>query len=168
MGWDACNTPMVTPDGKTVVCPTIGFGAFPEYSTATGKLTRTLYQAGDDASGEVLWASPSGDALIGYLNASAAIPGPGGSVGVITASGFRPLSFPLASGVPLPMGWPGSWRPCTHVVELHQRLESGAADVPEPGVNRLGKEMSGLCSDSADGGPMRLISGFPMTASFLP
>jgi hypothetical protein len=99
-----CSRPLVTSDGKSVVCVTEGSGAFPEYSTATGNLTRTLYQASSGTYGEVLWASSSGNALIGYLNSSGAMPGPMGSVGVITQSGFRPLSFPLASGAPLPDG----------------------------------------------------------------
>jgi hypothetical protein len=98
------SRPLVTSDGKTVVCATEGSGAFPEYSTTTGNLTRTLYQASRGTYGEVLWVSPSGNALIGYLNTSGAMPGPAGSVGVITQSGFSPLSFPLASGVPLPDG----------------------------------------------------------------
>jgi len=98
-----CSTPVVTPDGKTVVCVAEASGAFQEYSTATGKLTRTLYQGGRGFGGEVLWASPSGDALIGYLNA-------GGDpslltsamVGVVTQGHFRKLSFPLKSGIALP------------------------------------------------------------------
>jgi hypothetical protein len=98
------SRPLVTSDGKAVVCVTEGSGAFSEYSIATGKLTRTLYRARSGTDGEVLWVSSSGNALIGYLNTSAAMGGPGGSVGVITQSGFRPLSFPLASGVPLPDG----------------------------------------------------------------
>lgn len=98
------SRPVVTSDGKMVVCVTEGSGAFAEYSTATGNLTRTLYQAGG-GTGEVMWVSSSGDALIGYLNPSGSQDDRSGSVvGVITQSGFRPLSFPLASGVPLPDG----------------------------------------------------------------
>jgi len=99
-----CSRPLVTSDGKSVVCVTEGPGAFAEYSTATGNLIRTLYRARRGNDGEVLWVSSSGTALIGYLNTSGPLPGPAGSVGVITQSGFRPLSFPLASGVPLPDG----------------------------------------------------------------
>jgi hypothetical protein len=102
IGWGDCGQPVVTSDGKTVVCVTNGSGAFAEYSTATGKLTGTLYhQAGSGISGDVLWANSSGDALIGYLTASSASLTPRGSVGAITESGFRSLSAPLADG-PLP------------------------------------------------------------------
>jgi hypothetical protein len=104
---------VVTSDGKTVVCATAGSqgiaettggtcsGALVEYLTATGTPARTLYQANCGTDGEVLWVSPSGEALIGYLNK------PGQSspvVGVITQGKFRSLAFPLASGVPLPDG----------------------------------------------------------------
>jgi hypothetical protein len=79
--------------------------AFHEYSTATGKPTRTLYQKAACAivvTGEVMWVSSSGDALIGYLNRPGTKPGQSSSaVGVITPGTFRPLSVPLASGVPL-------------------------------------------------------------------
>ena len=44
---------------------------------------------------------------------------------------------------------------------------SGAAGSP-PLVHRPGKERPGLCSDSTDAGPMRLLSGSPMTSSVLP
>jgi len=120
MAWGACSRPLVTSDGKTVVCAaTTGLqghpgatggtcsGEFLEYSTATGKLTRTLYryQASCGTDGEVMWVSSSGNALIGYLNIPGAKPGQSSPVvGVITQSKFRPLSFPLASGVPLPDG----------------------------------------------------------------
>lgn len=106
------STPMATSDGKTLVCVADGTGGFLEYSTATGKLTRTLYHSGR-IGGEVLWASPSGNTLIGYLDAPDSVdgtPGPGGSVGVITQGGFithggfTPVSFPLASGLPYPDG----------------------------------------------------------------
>jgi hypothetical protein len=110
---NACSRPVVTSDGKTVVCATADSqgiaettggtcsGALVEYLTATGTPARTLYQANCGTDGEVLWVSPSGEALIGYLNK------PGQSspvVGVITQGKFRSLAFPLASGVPLPDG----------------------------------------------------------------
>lgn len=37
-----------------------------------------------------------------------------------------------------------------------------------PLVHRPGKERPGLCSDSTDGGPMRVLSGAPMASSSLP
>ena len=57
---------------------------------------------------------------------------------------------------------------------LHREMTASAAWPTQnrmfvgPAVYRFGKEMSGLCSDSVEGGPMRFVSGFPMTASFLP
>jgi hypothetical protein len=95
------SRPVTTSDGKSVVCFAEGSGAFAQYSTATGQLTRTLYRAGR-VSGEVLWASSSGDVLIAYLG-TAIDSGPG-MVGVITHGTFRKLSFKLASGVPQPNG----------------------------------------------------------------
>lgn len=118
-----CSRPVVTSDGTTVACaaatgsqvPGGATGdncsmAFIEYSTATGKPARTLYQGGScgtdgGTDGEVLWISSSGSTLIGYLNMPGAEPGQSSpAVGVITQGKFRPLSFPLASGVPLPNG----------------------------------------------------------------
>lgn len=114
-----CSRPVVTSDGTTVACAAaIGSQvlggatggncstAFTEYSTATGKPVRTLSQGatcGTDS--EVLWISSSGNALIGYLNRPGAKPGQSSpAVGVITQGTFRPLSFPLAGGSPLPNG----------------------------------------------------------------
>jgi hypothetical protein len=110
--FDTCGRPVVTPDGKSVVCATqvtgapVGkpcSGAFVEHSTATGKLTRTLYRTRCGSYGEVLWASRSGDMLIGQLNPpfSERNPPPA-EVGVITQGHFKPLSFPLSSRIPLP------------------------------------------------------------------
>jgi hypothetical protein len=114
-----CSRPVVTSDGKTVACAAatgsqvLGGAtgdncsmAFTEYSTATGKPTRTLYQGGScGTDSEVLWISSSGNTLIGYLNRAGAKPGQSSpAVGVITQGKFRPLSFPLASGIPLPNG----------------------------------------------------------------
>ncbi len=83
---------LVTPDGKKVVCSAAGalratktpsFGGpacpagppssdagFLEYSTATGKLLRTLYAYDTNCVPggiDTLWASPSGDKVIGYI-----------------------------------------------------------------------------------------------------
>jgi len=114
-----CSRPVVTSDGKTVACAAATVSqvpggatgdncstAFTEYSTATGKPARTLYQAAGCGNGaEVLWISSSGSTLIGYLNRPGAGPGQSSpAVGVITQDKFRPLSFPLASGIPLPNG----------------------------------------------------------------
>ena len=121
MPFGTCSRPVVTSDGKTVAAacaaPTgsqaLGGAtggncsvAFTEYSTATGKPTRTLYQGGScGTDSEILWISSSGDTVIGYLNRAGAEPGQSiPAVGVITQNKFRPLSFPLASGIPLPDG----------------------------------------------------------------
>jgi hypothetical protein len=109
--WGTCSRPVVTSDGKTAVCATTGAmggtcsGAFVEYSAAPGTLTRTLYRASCGTQGEVMWLSSSGNALIGYLNPSGSQLDQSGSVvGAITQGQFIPLSFPLASGIPLPDG----------------------------------------------------------------
>ena len=81
---------------------------FVEYSTATRQLTRTLYLDQTTCTGEVFadvyWASPSGGTLIGLLN-SAPEKNPAGpqrnEVGVIANGRVSPLSFPVASGVPM-------------------------------------------------------------------
>jgi hypothetical protein len=101
--FNSCGRPVATSDGKTVVCVDGGSAAFQEYSTATGRLTRTLYQGSRGGGGEVLWASPSGDTLIGWLNPEGDLGSKASSVvGVITHGHLRKLSFPLASGVALP------------------------------------------------------------------
>jgi hypothetical protein len=106
-----CGPPAFSSDGKAVVC----FGeqsssgvtggscspAFYEFSTVTGKLISTLYRA-RCGTGDVLWLSSSGDALIGYMNSSGIQGMPGGVVGVIAQGTFSRLSFPLASGAPVP------------------------------------------------------------------
>lgn len=115
-----CVDLVVTPGGKTVVCSAITFAVrsraapkgtlawngveFLEYSTATGKLTHTLYryQANySDASADfnaVLWSSASGDTLVVCLN----IPHHP-LVGIVTQGTFTRLSFPLPGGIPIPL-----------------------------------------------------------------
>src|ERR1700756_3187921 len=92
--WDAPD-PLVTTDGKTVVCgassifakpavnpaggqcggPAWSSGGIVEYSAATGKLIRTLYRSESNClrvSAPVpvapLWTSDSGDRVLGYFN----------------------------------------------------------------------------------------------------
>jgi hypothetical protein len=109
-----CHALAVTPDGKTVICSAItievwtakrtptAWNEFLEYSTATGKLTHTLYgyeanyltSAGDFDC--VLWASAPGDILIGCLNAPHHP-----LVGLLTQGRFTPLSFRLPGGAPI-------------------------------------------------------------------
>jgi hypothetical protein len=98
-----CGEPLVTSDGKTLACYAADSG-FSEYSTATGQLTRTLYQPRSRHSGTVVWASSSGDTLIGYMTSSVLGVGTtGATVGVVTQGKFSRLSFPIG-GVPLPNG----------------------------------------------------------------
>jgi hypothetical protein len=122
-----CADLVVTSDGKTVVCAAVTLAArsgavskgttsawngleFLEYSTTTGKLTRTLYRYRANYSATssyffcVLWASASGDTLVGCLN----IPHHP-LVGVFTQGKFTRLSFPLPGGVPIPLPTGIAW-----------------------------------------------------------
>lgn len=114
----------VTADGTTIVCAASGVfrdpGTLPddtcpavppwndeamlEYSTATGKLTRTLYRfdtnrvpsMGGTAGTGVLWTSANGDTVIGsfaFSSASKTIV----RFGVFSAHTFRPLPSPPAT-----------------------------------------------------------------------
>jgi hypothetical protein len=77
---------------------------FAVYSTATGRLTGFLYRyTGSMDSGEavVMWASPSGGALAGYLALSTFPHEPAHSevdVGVFTRGEFSPLPVQLPVG----------------------------------------------------------------------
>jgi hypothetical protein len=124
-----CGSLWLTADGRTIVCGANSRGAglprgtnskcggapeqagFVEYSTATGKLTRVLYRpkgvcvsGATDVFGEasVMWASPSGDTVVGLLDVI--VPGKAKrsvqdryQAGVFGAGQFRRLSFPLPS-----------------------------------------------------------------------
>jgi hypothetical protein len=113
---------LVTGDGKSIVCGAWGvFGStanlpngicpaapawndegFLEYSTATGKLARTLYSSStscvpNSAPVQVLWASTSGDAVIGYFDFTDEFSNPGQSVtrfGVFREHTFKALPAP--------------------------------------------------------------------------
>jgi hypothetical protein len=115
---------LVTGDGKTVVCGASGVfrapgsssrndvcpaippwneGGVVEYSTATGKVTRTLYRSQSNcvptsSPVQLLWTSDSGDAAIGYFQfCSLACSGPTVKrFGVFTAGKFTPLPAPPA------------------------------------------------------------------------
>lgn len=101
----ACSEPVVTSDGKTLACLAFRSGEFREYSTATGKLIRTLYRTARVPDGLVLWASSSGDTLIADLLPSLIYGATTGStVGVVTQGKFRRLSFSLTNGVPAVKG----------------------------------------------------------------
>jgi hypothetical protein len=115
--WDAPD-PLVTTDGKTVVCGASSIfakstvnpaggqcgglawssGGIVEYSAATGKPTRTLYRSESNClpvsgMGPVapLWASDSGDTVLGYFNFGNHI-----RFGVIRQGTFTPLPTPPA------------------------------------------------------------------------
>jgi len=109
---------LVTPDGKTVVCTAYGVYrtpppvgktgcpavqpwndvAFLEYSTATGKLVRTLFRHDTNcflAGSDIMWTSATGDAVIGFYAAGSPI-GRQGTIrfGVFSVQGFAPLPVP--------------------------------------------------------------------------
>jgi hypothetical protein len=83
---------ILTPDGSAVVCGATNGSeagpetAFDEFSTANGRLARTLARWAVSPSVDVLWSNSSGSVLIGVasLNGSA-------EVGMITAGTFTPL-----------------------------------------------------------------------------
>jgi hypothetical protein len=110
-----------TADGKTIVCGAWGVfrpgnlpggtcptappwndQGFLEYSTATGKLTRTLYRYDTSCiphlgQAQVLWATPSGDTVIGYFDFQAMFPASSKPVmrfGIYRENKFTPLPAP--------------------------------------------------------------------------
>jgi hypothetical protein len=111
-----CDTVQLTGDGKTVLCGKYGGNAakrsavdapeFVAYSVATGK-SRLLYQlegAYEIGLADVLWASPTGSALLGAVNAEAIWPHPGARqgpvdqvAGLLTKGMFKPVKFPLTA-----------------------------------------------------------------------
>jgi hypothetical protein len=121
---------LVTADGKTVVCTAYGVFRTPpplsgpvcpavpawndlgflEYSTATGKLVRTLYRLDTNCMTDgldVLWTSATGDAVIGYF--SFGTPLGRQSVtrfGVFSENKFRPLPVPPTTvTAPVSIAW---------------------------------------------------------------
>jgi hypothetical protein len=121
-----CTSLMVTANGRSVVCGAAlaaGSGStggcssatglarpgIAEYSAATGRLTGVLYRyTGTCIAGQadVLWASPSGGTVLGYLGITRQSSGrsPVGKyqVGVFAHDAFRPLPIRLAGGTPSP------------------------------------------------------------------
>jgi len=76
---------------------------------------------------------------------------------------FRPLpkhGFVYARLVPI--------RPVSDAWLVSGSMRASWAAGSPPLVHKSGKERPGLCSDSTDAGPMRLLSGSPMTSSVLP
>jgi hypothetical protein len=119
-----CGSLWLTADGRTVVCGADSRGAgrprgasggcagapeqpgFVEYSTATGKLTRVLYRhQGTCVLGmaDVIWASPSGDTVVGSLEVTSLSKGSKRQVhdffelGVFGAGEFKRLPVPLVA-----------------------------------------------------------------------
>jgi hypothetical protein len=119
-----CTSLMVTANGRTVVCgaalvagpaskggcsaaPGLARPGMAEYSTATGRLTGVLYQyTGTCMAGQadVMWASPSGGTVLGYLGITQKVtrPSPVGKyqVGLFTGGMFKPLPIKLAGRAP--------------------------------------------------------------------
>jgi hypothetical protein len=118
--------PLVIDNGATVVCGATGMPSPPrhltsecsdmwdnamgfiDYSTATRRLTRTLYidqtTCTAEVTADIYWASPSGAPLIALLN-SAPEKNPAGpqwnEVGVVANGRVSPLSLPLPGGAPM-------------------------------------------------------------------
>ena len=119
-----CTSLLLTSDGRTVACgamvmsaarSTAGCSAatglarpgIDEYSIATGKLTSVIYRyAGPCVVGraDVLWASPTGTTVLGYLGVTQQLKGLSSirkqQTGVFADGKFRPLTFRLAGGPP--------------------------------------------------------------------
>lgn len=111
-----CDTVQLTDDGKTVLCGKYGGNSakrsaayapkFVAYSVATGK-SRLLYQlkgAYELGFADVLWASPTGSALLGAVYAGANWPRMGvqhgpvvQAAGLLTKGTFKPVRFPLTA-----------------------------------------------------------------------
>jgi hypothetical protein len=111
-----CDTVQLTGDGKTVLCgedagntlkrSTEYAPKFAAYSVTTGK-SRLLYQlpgAYGIGLADVLWASPTGSALLGAVYAEATWPRPGAqqgpvdqTAGLLTNGMFKPVKFPLTA-----------------------------------------------------------------------
>jgi hypothetical protein len=106
-GWACMFNPLLTPDGKTLVCGArvwspdsisndqIGYA---EYAVATGKLVRVLGQRLTGPQGPYLtWTNASGSVLIAAIQAdaeSARI-----TFGVVTGNRFVPLPWPAGLSV---------------------------------------------------------------------
>jgi len=89
---------IITPDGSSIVCgASLSNGSgFEEYSTATGKPTRTLWRWVSSGQTEVLWSNPDGSVLVGEV--------PGGVVGMITDGRFVAIAAMLGTYED-----PGAW-----------------------------------------------------------
>ena len=105
---------IITPDGSAVVCGAIaGTGTlahrgaeteFIEYSTASGKVTRTpgywTFRSVSGLAVDVLWSNASGSVLIGVIPDSGE-----GRVGVISGNEFTPLPVAAGSQAPEYAAW---------------------------------------------------------------
>ncbi|HEX6527194.1 MAG TPA: hypothetical protein VF070_45370 [Streptosporangiaceae bacterium] len=108
-----CQTDaVITADGSTVVCGAIRYpprfgqdstAGFLEYSTATGKLVRTIHSQRSKAPIiGLMWSNPSGSVLIGAVAGGRSGTG---QVGIITGSTFTPLPVPGALNPALAGVW---------------------------------------------------------------
>jgi hypothetical protein len=119
-----CASLLLTPDGQTVACGAVVLSGRPsaascaaatglakpgidEYSAATGKLASVLYRyAGPCVMGgvDVLWASPAGSTVLGYLSVVQERRRPSApprrETGVFAGGKFVPLPIRLAGGPP--------------------------------------------------------------------
>jgi hypothetical protein len=95
---------IITPNGSAIVCPSSSIiknakdgiitysTGFPEFSAATGHLTRTVghwptSQQRDPSVTDLLWSDASGRMLIGVINSAGRY-----WVGVISGNEFTPLN----------------------------------------------------------------------------
>jgi hypothetical protein len=100
--WGVFRSPGNLPSGTCPTAPPWNDQGFLEYSTATGKLTRTLYRYDTSCipylgPAQVLWASTSGDTVIGYFDFQAMFPASSKPVvrfGIYRENKFTPLPAP--------------------------------------------------------------------------
>jgi len=106
------SDPASYPDNRECPAGTVpGKTAIFQFSTGTGKLTGTLYQAGIACQMggdlELLWANDAGTAVLGYfahVPAGGSAAQPVGRLGLVTRDKFTPLPAPLESDGEYPSG----------------------------------------------------------------
>lgn len=113
--WGVFRSPGSLPPGTCPAAPPWNAQGFLEYSTATARLTRTLYRYDSSCvpyfgPAQVLWASPSGDTVIGYFYfydlSSAPRAKPVVRFGIFGENTFTPLPE-LPAAAPGTIGWYG-------------------------------------------------------------
>ena len=102
--WGVFRDPGNLPDSVCPAVPAWNEQGFLEYSTTTGKV-RTLYSDATSCylgnqTGTVLWASTSGDTVVGYLAFGGGYPNLTTVLrfGIFREHAFTPLPVPSATG----------------------------------------------------------------------